>query len=143
METTNKPPTPAAMSKFWENITPSQLFTCHDCGRTDRSRFVQPQHPYWMDGREGLALCTNCLNEHKRQQAIERKAQFAAMPRCECCTHRATYTSFGVYLCGRHLNNAKRAHERNAGGMGGMGLFVPVHYTPEEIRQMAREERAE
>ena len=62
------------------------------------------------------------------------------MTRCECCNRRATFVAYGVHLCGRHLNNVKRQHNRNAAGAGFMGLFMASSYTPEGIRRMAKGE---
>lgn len=133
-----KPPTKDELQKFWAGYDSSAIYTCHECGKTGQGYWVEPQHPYYMGGVAGLALCSDCINNRIHEANAKRKADLAAMPRCEFCHRRGTWKSYGVLMCGKHLNNVKRAHNRNAMGAGFMGMFMAASYTPECIRQMAK-----
>jgi hypothetical protein len=76
--------------------------------------------------------CYECAQRERQEYAARRKAELAAMPRCEVegCEHRGNWDVAGVLLCGRHKSKVAAAHRRTMAGMpGGLGLFVP--YTPE------------
>lgn len=132
-------PTQRALRTFWES-QPEGNYTCSDCGTVGPKAYIQPQHPYYAHGREGTALCSDCISRHNREITAARKAELAAAPRCTLCKARGTARTYGVLLCGRHLANVKRAHGRTMAGVGGMALFMmPPDYSPEQIISMARD----
>ncbi len=114
--------------------------TCSDCGKIGPSHYVQPQHPYYAEGREGVSRCSDCINAINVRIKAERKAQLSQEPRCEVdnCKARGTFRVAGpVLMCGRHLKAAQRAHSRAMQSMGGMALFMPVNYNREDVLNMA------
>jgi len=77
---------------------------------TNCARCEQPttiiQDVYFPD-KHVETWCTPCWNANARKQQEDRKAQLAAMPRCEFCKRRGTFIAVGqVLLCGRHLGDA-------------------------------------
>ena len=97
--------------KWWE--AQSQEQTCRDCGLTAGKAIVVPQ-------LGGFALCYQCGNRANQIIRDARKAQLAAMPRCEApdCKRRATLLigHDRVGLCKRHYDQANHKHAENAGG---------------------------
>ncbi len=132
-----KRPTRKEYLEWWNDQPRDQ--TCTDCGEAGRRDYVQPQHHFYADGATGVALCTDCMNDRRRAARLQRKAAFAARPRCEVdgCSYRGNWRSFGVLLCGRHLKRAKNAHARNVSSLGGLGLFVPIDYSREQFLTLA------
>jgi hypothetical protein len=54
-------PTDRALLKWWD-VKAAELraadvlaLTCADCGKVDSPAYVQPQHPYYADGRDDIA----------------------------------------------------------------------------------------
>lgn len=132
-------PTPKALSD-WCMAQGKGDFTCSDCGTVGPYWKVQPQHPYYAGGVEGIARCTDCIDRINRAMRTARKAEMAAMERCEVdgCRMRGTFTvAGGVLMCGRHLHQAQREHARRMAGFGGMGLFMTTHHNRESILKLA------
>ena len=127
-------PGPATLSR-WYAAQPERDYTCSDCGKVGPKWAVQPQHPYYADGLEGVARCVDCIAAINRRMREERKAQLAAMPRCEVdgCKARATYTVAGVVrMCGRHVRKA----EARAAGFG--WLAMAMDYDAATIKSLAQ-----
>lgn len=124
-----KRPGPTALSN-WYMEQPAGDYTCTDCGVVGPKHSVQPQHPYYAGGREGVARCTDCRNRITLSHRAKRKEQLDAMPRCSCCKVRGTYEVGSkdgkVLLCGRHLKKVRRRHQMIVAGVGGLGLFLPA-----------------
>ena len=120
-----KPPTNRQLLAWWD-AQPKGPRTCTDCGRVDSSSYVQPQHPYWSGGVEGIALCGNCIGRRSDKRRADRKAQLAQRPkdcaRCGARPHRWIYGSFR--LCGRCLTATKREHSRAMAAAGTLGIFA-------------------
>lgn len=120
-----KPPTNKQLSEWWA-AQPKGDRTCTRCGVTRPHYYVQPQHPYYAGGAEGVALCGDCIDAANRQAAADRKAELDAMPRCEIagCNRRATWKVGGerVGMCGHHKARALKAANRQAAGAGWLGL---------------------
>jgi hypothetical protein len=92
----------------------ADIFTCRDCGKRDRGYYVQPQP-------EGYALCHECIGVINLAIRAARKAQLAALPRCEvdgCKARGSLIVAGGVLMCGRHHKRA----ESNLQGFGILGL---------------------
>lgn len=127
----------------WYSAQPERDYTCSDCGKVGPKWMVQPQHPYYAGGREGEARCPDCLNAINRRMREARKAQLAGMPRCEVpgCRRRANWQVGSLEplgMCGHHKRKAQTAHQRAAGSLGGLGLFMPAPaYTRAEYLRMA------
>lgn len=125
---------------FYTEHPLSAMYTCRDCGKIDRGYYVQPQPPWRCGGAEGVALCGDCIAQHNRDSAQQRTAQLAAMARCEvpACSHRGTWRTMGVLLCGRHLKRVRAEHNKSLASVGGMGLFLTVSYDRACIMDMAQ-----
>lgn len=125
---------------FYAAHPSSAMYTCRDCGRTDQGYWVQPQPPWTCGGAEHVALCADCIAQHNHNAAKRRTAQLAAMASCEVpeCSHRGTWRSMGVLLCGRHLSKVKAEHTKAMASVGGMGLFLTVSYDRASILDMAQ-----
>ncbi|KKM77489.1 hypothetical protein LCGC14_1369620 [marine sediment metagenome] len=132
-------PTSKALLKWWDE-QPKGDRTCSDCGKTGPGHLVQPQHPFYAGGKENVAWCSNCTNERIHKAREKRKAQLADEPRCEVenCKRRGNWKSFGVLLCGRHLQRAQRAHQKNLGGAGFLGMFEAPAYSRTVLLEMAK-----
>lgn len=128
-------PGPATYTKWYESL-PARDYTCTTCGTTGTKTYVQPIHPYWAGGREDTAQCWKCRNSSILEQRAARKAQLAAMPRCEVpnCNARGAWRSLGVLLCTKHLRRAQNAHQRLAGTMP----WLPPDYSREQLLEIAR-----
>lgn len=83
--------------------------------------------------RNSAGQCMTCHNASVTQWHAERKAQLAAMPRCEFCNRRAVLTTFGVPLCRHHF---KIAEGRLANRLGIFGLGARLG--AEDIRETLR-----
>ena len=128
--TSMNPPSLKALNT-WIRQQPDGDYTCACCGKVGPHYYVQPQHPFWADGKTGLdgkapARCTDCFNEAHRQARTDRKAELAALPRCEVpgCSRRGAWRSRGVLPCGTHLKNAKNGHARAAMNGGILGALT-------------------
>ena len=133
-----KAPTDGQLIKWWQ-AQPSGIYTCTDCGHKDDKALVQPQHPYFAEGKPGTALCSPCIRKHHEAWKIARKKQLDAEPRCELCNRRGLwYVGQGrVLLCGAHKKKVDRAHNRLAVATGGLSLFQFGH-SADDIRRMAK-----
>ena len=72
--------------------------------------------------RNSAGECNACHNLGYQERRQARKAQLAAMDRCELCNRRGTQffqQAEGVLLCGRH-------GRRLQAGMAGMGVFAGI-----------------
>ena len=133
------PPSRKAMLAYLEKYPGSATYSCHECGKTDTGYYVQPQHPFYMNGLEGLALCADCIARHNVEYREKRKAQLAEEPRCsvEGCKRRGNWKACGVLLCGHHLKNAKRGHARASASYGPFALFASVWFDRTSILRWA------
>lgn len=117
-------PSQRALRQWWAD-QPARDRTCTDCGRTGPQAYIQPQHPYYAQGREGTARCAECITAANARIRAEHKAKLALAPRCEVagCAARGTwrFLAGGLLLCGRHRNALKRNHERT---LATSGLFL-------------------
>ena len=93
-----KRPTDRQLAAWFAN-QPSGDYTCADCGKVASDYYVQPQHPYYAEGHEGIARCSDCIARINQQMRL---------PRCEMpgCQHRGTWKLLGFVLCGPHKNRA-------------------------------------
>jgi hypothetical protein len=85
--------------------------------------------------------CCDCYNQSVYEYRAKRKAELAAMPRCEVpdCRRRKTWTvAGGVGLCGQHKKIAERGHQARCAQIGGMALFLPINYNREEMLSLAQ-----
>jgi len=117
------PPTTRRLNAWYAAQPRTGDATCTYCGTVGPVAYVQPQHPFYAEGREGVYRCTDCLNAANALRQAARRAQLAAAPRCEVpgCRRRGNWRAAGVLLCGRHLKTAQREHTRVAGGFGILG----------------------
>ena len=100
--------------------------TCHKAGSVS-------QLVHWARGAEIARLprfqCQACSHAEYDARKAARKAELAAMPRCEVpgCRARGKWTVGAieqVRLCGRHLTAARAAHYRRLEPVGGLALFL-------------------
>lgn len=66
---TNTRPTEGQLMEWWSD-QPEGTYVC-GCGVTGPKTHVQPQHPYFADGLEGVARCADCIakiNRNRRKQ---------------------------------------------------------------------------
>ena len=136
-----KAPTSGQLIKWWQ-AQPSGTYTCTDCGHQDDKAYVQPQHPYFAEGKTGTALCAPCISKHHEAWEIARKKQLDAEPRCELCNRRGAFRVgvARVLLCGAHKRKAVQAHNRVAMASGGLSLFLsPASYSADDIKHMAED----
>lgn len=123
-------PSSKQLVKWWD-AQPDGLYTCTGCGVVRDKAYVQPQHPAWHNGQDGVALCGDCIGLRQKASAAARKSELAAMDRCEVpgCRARGTWRHNGTLVCGRHLNRAKqnvfRAASASPAGQC-LGLFTTI-----------------
>jgi hypothetical protein len=122
---------------FWDSIPDGAVQTCSDCGKQGPKAYVQPQYR-----NPGTALCSDCINRRNVAAAERRKAQLAAMDRCEVegCRRRGNWKVGRppVLLCGRHKAAAMRAYAKHAAG-NPFGLFMPWQPSRAEVLELATE----
>lgn len=131
-------PTDKALTRWWDE-QPEGNYTCSGCGRTDDKTYVQPQHPFYANGREDTALCGDCLNDANAALRAARKAELDAMPRCEIegCQRRGAQRLVAVLLCGRHAKRVQEAHHRNM-RENPFSIFAPTpDYSRDQLVKMA------
>ena len=116
-------PTEKQLIAWWDTQQQTGDATCTYCGKVGSVHYVQPQHPYYAEGREGTYRCTDCVAKANVEARAARKAQLAAEPRCEVagCSRRGSWRAMGVLLCGAHLKAAKREQARVAAPLGILG----------------------
>ncbi len=118
----------------WWNTQP-EVQTCSRCGATGTKSYVQPQP-------RGGALCATCITAHNTQARAARKAELAAMARCEVsgCTRRGS-SRVGTYgkrfMCGHHLRRAQDAYQAQIASHGVLGLFEMPVISGDEALQLA------
>ena len=140
-----KEPTTKQLNAWSRKHAPDryEIRTCHDCGTVGPEWEVQLQHPYYMDGIEGLALCVPCINDRNLRANEARKKQIADLPRCEVpgCTRRGTWRMgyARVLLCGRHSAKVKTRAKNDAANLGAIGLFGGVDYPRDQMLAIAQE----
>ena len=126
-------PSSRALSR-WFDAQPDGDYTCTDCGRVGPKHYVQPQHPYYAEGRTGTALCTDCTNRHNAEARAARRRALAEEPRCAAapCSKRGAWNVAGVLLCGGHKRRVQNAYGR-------MGVWAGVaEYDRESILRAAQ-----
>ena len=134
-----KVPADKTLLKWWDQ-QPKGIYTCSDCGREDREYYIQPQHPAFTKGIEGIALCGDCINKHNEQQRKERKKELDLLPRCEVpgCKRRGTWRVAGhTLLCGWHLKNVQKQHNKAMANAGILGALCFDGYYKHQILEMA------
>ena len=116
-------PTNRALIAWYATQPQTGDVTCTYCGTVGPVHHIQPQHPFYVEGREGVFRCMACHNAAIAGRRAERKAQLAAEPRCEVagCRRRGNWRTGGVLLCGRHMKAAQREHTRIAASSGIFG----------------------
>lgn len=129
------PPSTKALNR-WIQDQPRGEYTCAWCGKTGPDHYVQPQHPFYADGRQGVdgkapGRCTDCITAAHREHRAARKAQLAAAPRCEVpgCNRRGAWTCAGALLCGGHLKKARIQHARLTVPLGILGGLMEYNKT--------------
>ena len=114
--------------------------TCSICGKQGHRAYVQPQWKASIAAGKVIAYCTDCIAALNKEHDIQRKAELAAMPRCEVpgCKRRGSWKAAGVLLCGAHLKKAKHGHARAASAGGGLALFLPMEFDRLDVLQWAQ-----
>lgn len=108
------------------------MTTCQTCHHNEADECIRSAEP----------MCISCYNQSVRDAADARKAQLAAMPRCECCGKaRGTVQVLGkVLMCGRCYKrlqtNAMRSTPAN---LRALSMFAPVAYSRDDLLQIARQ----
>jgi hypothetical protein len=104
--------------------------TCSTCGAQTRGMelTIFDQRERRTTERKGVFTCHDCDMASRREYQARRKAQLAAMDRCEIpgCQHRGTFRVPGMLICGRHLKRAQREHARVSAGAGILGCMIPM-----------------
>lgn len=138
-----KAPSPSAFSTWYE-AQPKGENTCAWCGKVGPSYYIQFQHPFWAEGKQGEngkppARCAECVHKGNLEARANRKVQLASEPRCEVpgCSHRGAWKSGGVLLCGAHLRKVKVGHARAASNFGPFALFASDWYERSDILNWA------
>lgn len=88
--------------------------------------------------------CSDCHNARVAEYRAARKAQLAAMPRCEGCGKaRATLVACGeVGVCKRCLDKARVACRRNLGALAGVASVAGCQMSAAALRQLLAEVRS-
>lgn len=125
MGTTTKAPTDRELLRWWD-AQPKGERTCADCGRVDSDAYVQPQHPYYAEGRTDVARCGDCINKRNLAHRTARKTDLAQRPKdcARCATRPHTFTYGGFRLCGRCLTLTKREHAKAVAHAGAFAIFA-------------------
>lgn len=129
-----KIPSDKTVLRWWDE-QPKGVYTCSMCGREDFGSIVQPQHPGFMRGVEGIALCGNCVYKIHEQNKTQHKKDLGTLPRCEVpgCNKRGTWRVGGhTLLCGWHLKNYKANASTEE-----LGIFTNLDYSKKQILEMA------
>lgn len=67
-------PTEAQLIVWWEE-QPEREYRCEECGKVGAKAYVQPQYPFFAEGREGVARCAECIAEvNAERRAARRRA---------------------------------------------------------------------
>ena len=93
-----------------------------------------------MGHGERLLVCCECWNAGVAARRAVRKAQLAAMPRCEAqpCKLRQTVTLAGTaHLCGRHASKAQAEFLRQFSAYGILAMAVLATMRKEDILRLA------
>lgn len=125
-------PTERALLKWWNakaaelEATSVRTLTCADCGRVDATHYVQPQHPYYADGRDDIARCGDCIDRRNNETRAARRDQLAQRPNdCQRCAARPHTYTYGQYrLCGRCLTRTRREHAAALSSAGTLAIFA-------------------
>lgn len=104
-------PSTRALSR-WYDAQPDRDYKCTDCGRVGPKHYIQPQHPFYADGREDVARCSDCISRLNREARTRRRQQLASEPRCDvpACGKRGAWDVAGVLLCGAHKRRARDSY---------------------------------
>ena len=111
--------------------------------RTARCDRCATEKPYYLVTvqRDGVALCSTCVNEINERLRAERKAQLAARPKCECCNRRVgTWIMRGaepVRVCGPCKKRILTNRGRQTASWGIVGLLGAPPVTREQILELA------
>ena len=136
----NKAPTSKQVLAFWATV-PEGEYTCADCGRTDSKAYIQPQHPFFAEGRTDVARCADCISRRNDAARARRKVQLDSMPRCEIpmCKRRGLWKvgPQQVLLCGAHFKRAKRGYGKVQSG-NPFALFMPGPMDRDSILDYAK-----
>lgn len=115
----------------WYDAQPKAQ-VCRDCGKDGNRAYVQPQPPRCrrdIATHEPYALCTDCIGRINRAYDERRKAQLAAMPRCDVdgCNRRSLWLIGNgpekVRVCGRCFKRAKGNWDRQ---FAGAAIWLPA-----------------
>lgn len=123
-------PSDRALLRWWDEqarrFGPGATLTCADCGRIDSYHYVQPQHPFFADGREDVARCGECLGKIQAQRRSERRAQLAARAKdcVRCAVRPHTFIYGGWRLCGRCKTATMREHHAAQATAGALAIFA-------------------
>ena len=133
-----KNPTNKELIRWWNSL-PKGEYTCTDCGKKGPESYVQPQHPYYVGGKKGVALCSDCIKKQILEGRKKRKAQIDATPRCEVsvCKRRGAWKMLGVLLCGPHKKRVQKNHNRGMMQAGCLAMFTSPEYDRTDILRMA------
>lgn len=125
MNTQIKKPTSREFDAWWTAQPEAQK--CTGCGREGTKGTVQPQHPYYAEGKEGVTRCWECLNKINAEIRAKRKAELAAMAKCEVCTRRRGTYKVGtdsVLLCGLCFTKVKAERNKRASKLGNFAYLA-------------------
>lgn len=116
--------------------------TCKECGKRGTKSELHPQVPATraaLAAFQPYTLCDGCIRRINQEIDHRRRAQLDAAPRCEVpgCTRRRAWNVAGVQLCGRHKTRAVAGQARAMPALGGIGLFLPVHFSREDVLRYA------
>lgn len=112
---------------------------CTKCGAPNGSEILGPDNKptgdYW---------CCTCWNQSVADRRAARKAELAAMPRCEVsrCSRRGTWDvghAPTVKLCGQHKNKARQLLAGRLAPAASIAMFAPVHMPGPDVLAMLEE----
>ena len=111
-------PSNRALSR-WYDAQPDGDYTCTSCGRVGPKHYVQPQHPYYVEGRTGVASCTDCTNRQNEETRARGRAAKSAERASAADKQRAAHAP-GLYPDGRTIPREGDEVYTYIPGFGGM-----------------------
>lgn len=106
-----------------------ELYVCSGCGEVS-----QKQYCFFEKTSDGgcIAYCLPCRNRKIFEARAARKAQLAAMPRCQFCRRRGSRKVAGVPLCRSHYRQAEAQYQMEM-AESGFGFFMRVPVEKEDV----------
>lgn len=117
-------PSSRAISR-WYDQQPDGDYTCADCGKVGPKHYVQPQHPFYAEGRKDVARCSDCINQRNADARARNKAARAEERAGAAARQHEALAALGSrYPDGRSIPREGDEVYTYTAGFGGMAAVV-------------------